>query len=140
MKRYQSIIRRTILFFALIALVPIVLANQNSSAELLLVEKNENPIGVWLYTAEGLDPEYSTGVFFIREENGKKVVELQLEHGTLTGQDVIISDNKVKFNINIKGLERVSIVLLIEGNTLRGETSSTKGIHKISGTRKLAPR
>jgi len=140
MKRYQSIIRRTILFFVIIALVPIVSANQNSSAELLIVEKSENPIGVWLYTAEGLEPEYSTGVFFVREENGKNFVEVQLEHGTLLGQDVEVSDDMIKFNINIKGLERVSIVLLVKGNIITGETSTINGVYKISGTRKLAPR
>ena len=140
MKRYQSILRATILFFALLIAVPFASAKHNSSAELLTVAKSKNPIGVWVYQAEGMEPEYSTGVFFIREENGKNVVEMQLEHGTLIGQDVVVSDTMIKFNVNIKGLERVSFVLLIEGNTIVGETSSTKGIHKISGTRKLAPQ
>ncbi len=128
------------LVFTSIILVPTALASDKTLNSSWNTIKTENPFGVWIYNAEGTSPEYKTGVFFIREENGKHIVEVQLETGTLTGQDVQVNKNMIKFNMNIEGLERISVVLMIKGNIIEGETSSTRGTYKIRGTRKMPPQ
>ncbi|PIB29604.1 hypothetical protein BFP77_05475 [Maribacter sp. 4U21] len=140
MKKYRSFLKITMLVFAVMSVVYTSFASSNSSGNVLSTTKKENPFGVWLYTAEGTSPEYRTGMFFIREENGEHIVEVQLDTGTLSGQDVQVSNDMIKFNMNIEGLERISVVLMVSGNTIEGETSSARGIYKISGTRKIPPQ
>ncbi|WP_396635370.1 hypothetical protein [Maribacter sp. R77961] len=140
MKKYRSFLKIAMLVFTSIILVPTALASDKTLNSSWNTIKTENPFGVWIYNAEGTSPEYKTGVFFIREENGKHIVEVQLETGTLTGQDVQVNKNMIKFNMNIEGLERISVVLMIKGNIIEGETSSTRGTYKIRGTRKMPPQ
>lgn len=128
------------LVFASIILLPTALASDKTLNSSWNTIKTENPFGVWLYNAEGTSPEYRKGVFFIREENGKHIVDIQLETGSLSGQDVQVNKNMIKFNMNIEGLERISVVLMIKGNIIEGETSSTRGTYKIRGTRKMPPQ
>lgn len=128
------------LVFVSMILLPTALASDKTLNSSCNTIKTENPFGVWLYNAEGTSPEYRKGVFFIREENGKHIVDIQLETGSLSGQDVQVNKNMIKFNMNIEGLERISVVLMIKGNIIEGETSSTRGTYKIRGTRKMPPQ
>jgi hypothetical protein len=140
MKKYRSFLKIAMLVFTSIILLPTALASDKTLNSSWNTIKTENPFGVWLYNAEGTSPEYRKGVFFIREENGKHIVDIQLETGSLSGQDVQVNKNMIKFNMNIEGLERISVVLMIKGNIIEGETSSTRGTYKIRGTRKMPPQ
>ena len=121
---------------------------QNMSASILHVTKtlvviqkinpvNVDPIGVWDYTVVGAGSEYEKGLLFIRKENENYVVEVQLSTGVLTGQDVQIEGDTVKFNIIIEGTDRVSVVLQVEDDTISGNSYSSQGNYKIVGKRKL---
>jgi len=140
MKKYSMFLKTVMLIFVTILGIPTCFAGDNKSNNVIVEMENEDPLGVWLYTAEGTSPEYRTGVLFIREENGKHVIEVQLETGTLTGQDVEVDKDTIKFNMNVEGLERISVVLAVNGNKISGETYSTEGTYKISGYRKMPPQ
>ncbi|MFS4456084.1 hypothetical protein [Maribacter sp. 2304DJ31-5] len=98
-----------------------------------------DPIGIWKYFVEGVGPEYEEGILFVRKENGKYKIEIQLSSGALTGQDVQIQEDNIKFNMNIEGVERISVVLQVKGNTLLGEAYSGQRTYKVKGKRKLPP-
>ena len=76
----------------------------------------------------------------IRRENGAYIVDVQLASGALSGQDVQIEGDTIKFNMNIGGVERVSMLLVVAGNKISGDTYATKGNYKIKGIRKLPPQ
>ena len=97
---------------------------------------SSNPIGVWDYTVLGAGSEYERGILFIRKENNDYFVEVQLTAGTLTGQDVQIEGNSIRFNIFIDGTERVSVVLQVVDDTISGNSYSSQGTFKIEGKRK----
>lgn len=105
-----------------------------------IVKLVNNPIGVWEYTVFGAEAPYDKGVLFVKDVNGVKKVDVQLRYGTLTGQDVEVNDNTIKFNINIEGIERVSVVLLVAEDDISGEAYSNQGTFKIQGKRKLPPQ
>ena len=63
-----------------------------------------NPLGVWQYSVLGADSQYKEGTLFVRKENDIYIVEVQLSNGTLTGQDVSVKNNTIKFNLNIEGI------------------------------------
>jgi len=140
MKTYHNFFRFTLVLFALLLVVPASFASYNTSNSSCNTGLEESPIGVWLYNAEGISEAYRTGVFFIRKENGEYIVDVQLDTGSLSGQDVEITTDMIKFNMNIEGLERVSVVLMVKGNTLEGETSSARGVFKIKGVKKIPPQ
>lgn len=98
---------------------------------------NGNPIGVWNYRVFGAGPEYEKGVLFIRKDKDEYVVEVHLGNGTLIGQDVEIEGGFVKFNINLEGTERVSVVLQVVDDTIVGKSYSSQGTFDIQGTRKI---
>jgi hypothetical protein len=99
---------------------------------------NKNPLGVWSYTVAGVESKYEKGVLFIRKERDNYIVEVHLSNGTLTGQDVQVVEDTVKFNINIEGTKRVSVVLTVLGDTIKGKSYSDDGTYEIIGERKLA--
>ncbi|MFX0555222.1 hypothetical protein ACOCEA_00390 [Maribacter sp. CXY002] len=96
-----------------------------------------NPIGVWEYTVFGAEAPYEKGVLFVENNNGAHKVDIQLSNGTLTGQDVEVRENTIKFNMNIEGMERVSVVLWVSNDDISGEAYSNQGTFKIQGKRKL---
>ena len=98
---------------------------------------NGNPIGVWNYKVFGAGPEYEEGVLFIRKDSEEYVVEVHLGNGTLIGQDVEIEGGSVKFNVNLEGMERVSVVLQVVDDTIVGKSYSSQGTYDIQGTRKI---
>ncbi|WP_027078441.1 hypothetical protein [Maribacter antarcticus] len=97
-------------------------------------------LGVWDYEVEGTEDVYRKGVLFVRMEKGIAVVEVHLGNGVLTGQDVKIVGDTLKFIVNLDGVERVAIVLNAKGDKMLGEASSNQGSFIIKGTRKLAPK
>ncbi|MBQ4914276.1 hypothetical protein J8L85_07500 [Maribacter sp. MMG018] len=101
----------------------------------------DSPLGVWVYSVSGADPEYSNGVLYIEEKEKETYkVFVQLKNGTLTGQDVEVDGNTVKFGMNIEGVERVVVELEVNGNLIRGEVYTSQGPLKIEGKRKLPPK
>ncbi|WP_286815127.1 hypothetical protein, partial [Maribacter sp. UBA849] len=55
----------------------------------------------------------------------------------LTGQDVVVKDNGINFNVNFEGLKRVSFVLVVENDKIVGESYSAIGTSEIFGVRQL---
>lgn len=100
--------------------------------------ETEIALGVWEYSMSDVSSPYKDGVLFIGKENGVYNVTIKFLNGVLTGQDVVIKDNRVNFNMNISGLERVSFVLLVEGDLITGDSYSAKGYSKISGSRQFS--
>ncbi len=95
------------------------------------------PVGVWEYTVFGAEAPYDKGVLFVNKSEGMFTVDVKLTHGTLTGQDVQVDSNTIKFNMNIEGMERVSVVLIVKDDEISGEAYSNQGTFKIQGKRKL---
>lgn len=137
--------KRNILFFIgtfLFLFIQNMSASILRATETLVVIQNINlvhvdPIGVWDYMVAGAGSEYEKGLLFIRKENENYVVEVQLSAGVLTGQDVQIEGDSIKFNIIIEGTDRVSVVLQVADDTISGNSYSSQGNFKIVGKRKL---
>jgi hypothetical protein len=108
--------------------------------ESLTTVVNKGVVGVWDYEVEGTEDAYRKGVLFVRMENGAPIVEVHLGNGVLTGQDVQLKGNTLKFIVNIEGTERVSVVLNAAADTIQGQASSSQGSFTIKGIRKLPPQ
>ncbi len=104
------------------------------------VTLNQGPIGVWEYEVEGTEDAYRKGVLFVRLENGTPIVEVHLSNGVLTGQDVQLQGDTLKFIVNLDGVERVAVVLKSKDDRMIGEASSSQGSFIIKGSRKLPPQ
>ncbi|MFS4467150.1 hypothetical protein [Maribacter sp. 2210JD10-5] len=83
--------------------------------------------------------EYKEGFFVVRKEKGEYVVEIELRNGSMNGQDVKVNGDVIKFNMNIEGIERVSVMLKIKGDKMEGKTYSNEGNYSITGARQIAP-
>ena len=95
-------------------------------------------LGAWVYTVENVPYEYSKGVFLISKEKGAYNVQVQLPHGTLTGEDIEVKGNTVKFNLFIEG-QSVSVELTSNGDKISGESNSMDGTYQIEGKRQAQP-
>jgi hypothetical protein len=95
-------------------------------------------LGAWVYTVENVPYEYSKGVFLISKENGAYNVQVQLTHGTLTGEDIEVKGNTVKFNLIIEG-QSVAVELTSNGDKISGESNSMDGTYQIEGARQAQP-
>lgn len=100
----------------------------------------DGPIGVWDYEVAGTEDAYGSGILFVRKENGVHVVEVHLGSGVLNGQDVQVQGNTLNFTLNLDGVERVSVVLNVEKDSILGQISYPHGTFTMNGNRKLAPR
>ncbi|MEP2278302.1 hypothetical protein [Maribacter sp.] len=96
---------------------------------------NDSVLGVWKYTMSNVDVPYEKGMFFITQKGGSYDVAVKLKTGMLTGQDVIVRNNGINFNVNFEGLKRVSFVLTVEGDKIVGESYSAIGVSEIVGVR-----
>ena len=72
---------------------------------------NDSVVGVWKYSMSNVDAPYENGVFFITQKEDSYDVALKLSTGILTGQDVIVTENGINFNVNFE--ETVVIVTFI---------------------------
>ena len=97
-------------------------------------------LGVWNCSMTNVSSPYEHGVFFITKQGETYDVVVQFSNGMLSGQDVIVEEEHIKFNLNIAGLERVSFVMLVKGNRIIGESYSMKNSSQISGVRQLPVR
>jgi hypothetical protein len=95
-------------------------------------------LGAWVYTVENVPYEYSKGVFLISKEKGAYNVQVQLSHGTLTGEDIEVKGNTVKFNLFIEG-QSVSVELTSNRDKISGESNSMDGTCQIEGNRQAQP-
>tara|TARA_R110002050_G_scaffold285988_1_gene435904 strand:+ start:477 stop:869 length:393 start_codon:yes stop_codon:yes gene_type:complete len=100
----------------------------------------ESVLGIWNYTMINVESSYEKGVLFISKNENTYDVVIKYPVGIYTCQDVIIDNDRVNFNVNIAGLERVSFVLMVEGDLIIGESYSTSGSSQIKGTRQLPVR
>lgn len=100
----------------------------------------EPTLGVWNFTMTNVESVYNQGVLFVTKNENTDEIAVKFSNGILNGQDVVINNNKVNFNINIAGLERVSFVLMIDGDRIMGESYSDKGSSQILGERQLPER
>lgn len=103
---------------------------------------NESTLGAWKYmmTNTTIGSPYKEGVLFVTKKNDMYDVAVKFSNGILSGKDVIIKNEQIKFNLNIAGLERVSFVLFVEENRILGESYSVKGSSQITGMRQLPVR
>lgn len=105
------------------------------------IDWSTNFFGVWNCKVTGAAPEYQNSILFVTEnEHGLPSVVVQLESGTLSGQQVLIDENILRFDINLEGIERVSIVLEPVKDQLRGKVSTSGGELPVICTRKLPPK
>lgn len=98
---------------------------------------NDTVLGVWKYRMSNVDAPYEKGLFFITKNKHSYEVAVKLSTGILTGQDVVVNDRGVNFNVNFEGLKRVSFVLMVEKDKIMGETYSSNGTSEILGVRQL---
>jgi hypothetical protein len=110
--------------------------NFNEVAMCFAFPIDEAALGVWEYTMTKVKSPYTDGVLYITKQQDTYHVAIKFSNGILTGQDVIIRHNHINFNMNIAGLERVSFVLLVDGNRITGESYSKNGSSQIIGSRK----
>ncbi|TVZ17017.1 hypothetical protein JM81_3291 [Maribacter sp. MAR_2009_72] len=141
------IVIKIIVFLQVILLAPSVMndsLNLKNEDKIVAAGKHspDSALGVWRFSFgnENISEVYKDGVLFVTKQNGSYDVAMKFKNGVLTGQDVEINENAIKFNVNIDGLERVSFVLLLDGNRIVGESYSAKGASKIYGKRQVPVR
>lgn len=100
------------------------------------IPEEDVALGVWEYTMTKVKSPYTDGVLCITKQQGTYNVAIIFSNGTLTGQDVNIAHHDIKFNMNVSGLERVSFVLLVDGDRIIGESYSKNGSSHVIGSRK----
>ena len=111
---------------------------KNSVAkETIALISTDSVLGVWKYTMTNVDAPYEKGMFFITQKGDSYDVAVKLGTGMLTGQDVVVKDNGINFNVNFEGLKRVSFVLVVENDKIVGESYSAIGTSEIFGVRQL---
>ena len=98
---------------------------------------NETALGVWEYNMTDIQAPYHEGILYITKKNGVYHIAVKVATGVLTGQEVSVNEDRINFNLNISGLERVSFVLLVTGDLLSGEGYSANGTNRITAKRLL---
>ena len=101
---------------------------------------SETILGVWNFTMSNVESTYEKGVLFISKNEETYDVVIKYPEGIYTCQDVVIDNDRINFNVNIAGLERVSFVLMVEGDRIMGESYSNAGSNQILGLRQLPVR
>jgi hypothetical protein len=104
------------------------------------IVSTDSILGVWNFTMANVESPYEKGVLFISKSESSYDVAIKYPEGIFTGQDIVIENNHINFNVNIAGLERVSFVLMVEGNRIIGESYSNIISNQILGTRQLPER
>ena len=92
-------------------------------------------IGNWVYTVEGVSPEYSKGILHITKRDKVLGVEVALDGGRLRGDNVKIVHDALNFTGNVEG-QVVTVKLTVEGNKINGVGSSSDGTFKLTGTKR----
>tara|TARA_R110002050_G_scaffold403_3_gene2725 strand:- start:7027 stop:7455 length:429 start_codon:yes stop_codon:yes gene_type:complete len=97
-------------------------------------------LGVWKYAMSDVESPYEKGILFISKNENIYDVAIKYPEGIYTCQDVIIENDRINFNVNIAGLDRVSFVLMVEGDRIIGESYSHAGSSRILGARQFPVR
>lgn len=141
------IVIKSILIFQLFSYFPMTMNNRSEITEPINIEKEkvtnaDIALGVWRckFINENINPVYKDGMLFVTKQKGKYDVVVKFSNGLLSGQDVFVSDDQIKFHVNIDGLERLSFVLQINGNQIIGESYSVKGASRVLGKRQVPVR
>lgn len=101
----------------------------------------EDFYGVWDCEVKGAVPEYQRSTLFITmEEKGSPSVIVQLSNGSIKGQNVRIEDTTISFDMNIEGVERVTVILKHNNGTLKGKVITTEGDLIVNCLRKYPPK
>lgn len=107
----------------------------------LAVNTEKSIYGIWNCSVSGATPEYQKSTLFINKgENGTPTLVVQLSSGTIVGHDVEITETMVKFNLNIEGVDRVTVILEMIDDTLKGNVITSEGNLAVSCTRKTPPQ
>ncbi len=101
--------------------------------------KKNKLTGTWDYTVQDVPPEYSSGVLHILKEGRSYKVSVELTEGTLNAADVKTKRNTINFHLMING-QRVDVALMVEGDTISGESTSPDGVFKLQGTRRMVSK
>lgn len=110
------------------------------SHDLVIQEQTieDNPVlGVWEFLMPEADEPYRKGRIFITKPADVYTVVISLDTGTLNGQDIKIDNNRINFNINKEGIERISFVLEVEGDKMIGDFYSESGSGEVLAKRQL---
>ena len=138
----QIIVKSIFLIQLLYVFSAINVQNLESSTNVLQdqIVSSETILGVWNFTMSNAESAYEKGVLFISKNEGTYDIAIKYSEGIYTCQDVVIDIDRINFNVNIAGLERVSFVLMVEGDRIIGESYSNAGSSQILGIRQLPVR
>lgn len=93
-----------------------------------VIENEKNPFkGAWEFKIVNGKQGYSNGVLFVGKNNEGYNVNMKIKNGNLTGYDILVTGDKISFNVNYDGLKRVSFILKLDDGQLKGEAYSQKG-------------
>lgn len=95
-------------------------------------------IGYWNYTVANAPYEYSKGVLIISESENKFSVTVNLNNGTLNGEEVTVEGNQINFKVYVEGTV-ASVTLTVTGDTISGSSISQDGTLAIEGKRGVMP-
>lgn len=112
----------------------------NSSYDVVEHEQiiDENPVlGVWEFLMPEADAPYRKGRIFISKPNDDYQIVISLKTGSLNGQDIKVDNNRINFNINKEGIDRISFVLEVEGDKMIGESYSESGSNEVLAKRQI---
>ena len=94
--------------------------------------------GIWSYEVAGLDHRYSRGLLIIDKTEGNYDLLVKLLNGgSLTAYDLLVAGNKLQFHVNPDGVERVAVILTMEGDAFEGEVFAKEANYAVKGIRKL---
>lgn len=125
-----------------ISFVKLIAFEDNTSDTFNIAVNTEKSVyGIWNCSVLGATPEYQNSTLFISTgENGTAALVVQLSTGTIVGHDVEITETTVKFNLNIEGVDRVSVILEMIDDTLKGYAITSEGNLAVTCTRKTPPQ
>lgn len=129
------------LLILIVGILSMVQVNASSLQEFQLIEtfllKYESPFGIWNCQVLGAAPEYQKSTLIIqKDDKGLPKVTVELSTGSLTGNEVELTDKVIKFNLNIEGVERVTVILEFSNDILEGRAITSEGDLKVTCTRK----
>lgn len=95
-------------------------------------------VGYWDYTVPNAPYEYSKGAIVISKSEGTFSVVVQLNGGSINGEDVKVNGNEINFKVYIEG-DVVSVTLTAVDDTISGNSISSQGSMAIEGKRGAMP-
>lgn len=126
-----------LLTFALVSMPQEIAAHSETNDTNIIVK--DDLVGGWEYTVEDAPEGYEEGFMLIVNQNGVYKVQIELSAGYVNGQNVVLKENKLTFNI-IFGGETIAIAVEAKGSKLSGtSTSPSNGVMNIAGIKSISP-